>query len=821
MATNLNDSLLQQIDKIEISEQAKKTRERYFNEPLYVRTERLTAFMKSWKETEGECLDLRRAKALYQILNDIPIAIQPGELTCGSPTDKLRGEYPPLDNNSLVFKQSLDEESEDEEGDAKVTFGSPETEGLVSKKDWKICREATEFLKGQTGPENARKNARDIVGSWYDDLLASKGSSPPLEDPGFVTGLPRIELVVTEGLGSVIKKAEKQIERMRNEEIPWDIDKMHFWQSCIIADKAVINYAHRYSELAAKEAKETSDPKRKKELEKIADVMSWVPENPARDFHEAIEDLRFMHLCFSMEGAKAGPSGMGRIDQYLYPYFKKDIESGAMTIEHAAELVEDVYAYFSRRDWILSLEHKTYGQFVQINNFTLAGVDENMNDVSNELTYLVLHVAGILKYAEPHISLRLYPNVTPKKIIDKSLWLNERLPGNPMFVNDRHVIQNLEKNYVPKEYAWDWCFVGCSALFARPQRGFITSYHFNAALTLDLALHNGVASVTGKKIGTETGDPRNYKTFDEMWRAWKTQHEYVCRRMLKLAPVLDKGLKDHWAAPLAASLYDNTIENGVSHINGGLGEGNYNNWLQIDRALVDVGDSLEAIKYLVFDQKKLTMGELIDALDSNFAGERGAEIQQMCLDAPKFGNDIDEVDYLVRDVGKWSAEIIESSTNEYGGHYAVSRNGISWHYSGGLGVGSLPNGRKYPEPLYDGAVSPGRGMDKNGPTAVLKSVLKADFTNAGVTILNQKFPLDFMQNPDNFEKVEELTCSFLDAGGTHVQYNFLDSAELREAQKKPEDYEDLVVRVAGYSAYFVGLTPQVQEDVILRTEQTI
>jgi formate C-acetyltransferase len=244
-------------------------------------------------------------------------------------------------------------------------------------------------------------------------------------------------------------------------------------------------------------------------------------------------------------------------------------------------------------------------------------------------------------------------------------------------------------------------------------------------------------------------------------------------------------------------------------------------WDVIDRGHVSAADSLTAIKKLVFDDKKLTMAELLEALDSNFEGEWGEEIQKMCLEAPKYGNDIDEADYMVRDVGKIIPRLLESERTPFGSRYTIIRQGLTWHYYGGKGVGALANGRKAGLPLSDASLSPTQGADTNGPTAVCNSALKADFSDARTAVLNQKFPLSLFKSDGFAEKLVNFTETFMRNGGLHIQYNLLDAEILRKAKEHPEQYKDLIVRVAGYSAYFVLLAPEVQDEVIARTEQTL
>jgi pyruvate-formate lyase len=337
------------------------------------------------------------------------------------------------------------------------------------------------------------------------------------------------------------------------------------------------------------------------------------------------------------------------------------------------------------------------------------------------------------------------------------------------------------------------------------------------ALLVDMALHNGVAPMTGKMVGIESGDPRTFKTFEELWQAYRAQAEFIVDRMNVLCHLAHGVDAERFRLPLWSCLVPGCMENGQDYIVGG--QGTYKSWEWKDRGHVDAADSLTAIKALVFEQKKLTMDELLAALDSNFAGERGEEIHQMCLAVPKYGNGIEEIDKMVRESGKLMGELIFRHKNPLGGPYSINRHGLSWHYYGGKGVGALPNGHKAGEPLNDGSLSPMRGTDKNGITAVLRSAINAEFKESRIAVLNQKFPVSLMQSPESIDKLASLTQTFLTSGGSHIQYNILDHQKLLDAKKHPEQYKDLIVRVAGYSAYWVHLTPEIQDDIIARTQQ--
>ena len=337
----------------------------------------------------------------------------------------------------------------------------------------------------------------------------------------------------------------------------------------------------------------------------------------------------------------------------------------------------------------------------------------------------------------------------------------------------------------------------------------------NVAFILDLTLHRGVSQITGKKIGLDVGDPRDFKTFEDLYEAFKRQYRYVVNRVLWLGTVAQSVEPQHLRFPFNSSITGpGCMEKGQDIL---ITDANHSYGIS-DRAIIDTADSLMAIKKLVFDEQKITMDELLNALVTNFMGEGGEEIRQMCLAAPKYGNDIEEVDLMVREVGEFSASVIRSYQNPYNVPCKISREGLSWHYFGGLGVGALPNGRKAKEPLNDGSLSPMRGMDKHGPTAVLRSALRAGFKESYASCLNQKFSSSLMRSPESREKLATLIETFFKNGGQHIQFNMVDTQELLDAKAHPEKHRDLVVRVGGFSAYFVMLSPEIQDDIIYRSE---
>ncbi|MBI4333875.1 MAG: hypothetical protein HY673_21645, partial [Chloroflexi bacterium] len=700
-----------------------------------------------------------------------------------SETKYFRGANPHCDYNGSYLIPLL------KEVQGQVTLGGPVERGLITQQDYATLMEATNYWKGKTPVDRAREVAKAAMGNWYDDMV--EAGTVPYETQAPTPEYVKDERLVNEGLSSFIAEAEGRIQEwVANKED--DVEKLYFWEAVIIALQSAITLARRYSKLAKDMAAVEQDPEWRAELEEIAEICQRVPEHPARTFREALQSMVLVRVAAKQQKGCVGSGALGRADQYLYPFFKRDLDEGRLTLEKAADLVSDLLLYLNRQEKVSDIIRGESQQKGNPSHISLGGPNKQGEDASNELSYFVLHVRGLTKYIEPHVAFRWHKE-TPQWLMRKALETNLRIGGGvPQFVNSEHVIRFYTERGVPLENAR--CFQNlCSELFpgdwAIPMRmGYI-----NVALYIDLALHDGVASKTGKRLGIHTGDPRQFTTFDQFYDAFKKQYEYVTRRLCWHDRLVDRVTAEMHRHPLASALLPGCLEKGRDFVAGGLPH--YDCWMKKDRGFIPAADSLMAIKKLVYDDKRVSMGELLEALDANFEGERGEAIRQLCLAAPKYGNDVDEVDGMVRDVGKFSAGVIMSEKNIFGEPYIVIRNGVAWHYLAGKRLSALPNGRKAGEPLTDGSLSATPGMDRNGPTALLNSALKADFKEAVASVLNLRFSAPLLQSIELRDKVARLTESYFRRGGSYIQYNILDAESLREAKRRPEKYRDLIVRV--------------------------
>ncbi|MFC2070526.1 pyruvate formate lyase family protein [Chloroflexota bacterium] len=812
----INNKLLETIDNIQFNERLKKLKERYLDTTPRLASERGTYYAESWKETEGQPVQLRIAKAVKRFLENIPTPVFDNELVVGSLTKYFRGSYAMITYDSHLILDLLPKAE-----DGKISMGGLNVIGDLDEEDKKALLENSLYFDGKTNADIEAQVTQTVFGSWQDDVTEARGQAAyNYAPPGY--GITYYDEFFSKGLKGIMKEVRERLDRAEEMGIR-DPEQIWFWQSVLIASEGLITFARNYAAQARKQAEKETDPARRAELEEIAEACYNVPENPPRNFHEAVQAVSFIELAKVLENGRIGDY-CGRFDQHLYPLFIKDIEEGRITMEKAADLIGGLITLIGRREQCSNVLMREAVQTNKISNITLAGLTRNGSDASNELTYLFLHMVGLIRYAEPHFTYTWH-NGTPRWSMMKAIETNRKTgAGHPQFINGDTTTQYFLDRGVPIEDARDHAYLGCS--YAHPKN---QGYHckaisyINLALLLDLTLHNGVAPMTGKKIGLETGNPDNFKSFDELYRAMEKQSEFQVKRFVHRLHIAHNTELSTWRVPLHSTFSTGCLDNGYDIMMGGqfADPADHPVWDVIDRGHVSAADSLTAIKKLIFDDKKLTMDELIKALDSDFEGERGEEIRKMCLDAPKYGNDIDEADYMVRDVGKIIPGLIEPERTPFGSKFTIIRQGLTWHYYGGKGVGALANGRKAGLPLADASLSPTQGADTNGPTAVCNSALKADFSDAKTAVLNQKFPLSMFKNKGFAEKLADFTETFFRNGGLHIQYNLLDAATLRKAKEHPEQYKDLIVRVAGYSAYFILLAPEVQDEIIARTEQTL
>ncbi|MCS6132764.1 glycyl radical protein [Clostridium botulinum] len=792
------------------TKRVEKLKEEIFSATPYIEADRAIILTESFKETENEPIIIRKAKSLEKILNEIPIVIRDNELIVGSLTKNPRScqVFPEFSNQWLV-----DEFDKFEKRTSDLFKIPEETKSKLKEvfKYWQgktVSELATSYMTNET--KDAMNTKVFTVANYHFNGLGHISVDYPK--------------VLEKGFLGIIKETENAIINA-DKSNPEYVKKKVFWDSIIISCKAAIKYANRYSELAKKLAGETLDINRKNELLKIAEICSKVPANPAETFYEACQSFWFVQAIISLEsnGHAISPA---RFDQYMYTYYKNDIDNKFATKEVNTEILHCLWVKFNDLTKVRDeTTTKAFSGYSMFQNLIVGGQTPDGKDATNELSYMCLEATGSLKLPQPSLCVRIWSK-TPDEFLIRTCELTRLGTGLPAFYNDEVVIPTLINQGLTIEDARDYAIVGC----VEPQKpgktdGWYDAAFFNLAKILELSMNNG--RLNGKQVGPETGEFTSFKNIDDFINAYKKQIEYFVFHMVAADNCVDIAHAERAPLPFLSSMLDDCIGTGKSIQEGG---GHYRFSGPLGVGIANVGDSFMAIKKLIFDENKITLLKLKAAVDSNFGENEDdpikkaeyEDIKQLILNrVPKFGNDIDEVDEFTRDGALIYCKEVLKYTNQRGGKFIPGLYPVSNNVYLGSLVAATPDGRNAFKPLADG-VSPTRGADVNGPTAAANSVSKLEhFAAPSGTLFNQKFNPNSLQGDNGLKNLGSLIRSYFDRKGMHIQFNVIDKKVLLEAQKHPEQYRDLIVRVAGYSAQFICLDKGVQDDIIKRTEQNL
>jgi len=690
-------------------------------------------------------------------------------------------------------------------------------------------------------PEEKKANqwALDHWGKWAlrpraDEIFITKyGFDPdPVYKAGLVTeflswpgggGNLNYPQVYNEGLASMIKDV-KERQMALEIRLP-NASKFYFYEACMITMKAVIRLAHRYAELAREMAAKEKNEARKAELIAIAETCEWVPEHPARNLREAIQSHFLCHIAAEIEQVGCGYSE-AYLGQNLEPFYQRDKAKGLVNAEQATFMLKNLFIKCNEVGYY-------FGEVVHLSNsadlaqsISLAGFTESGDDATCEMDYLIVDAATYLKLPQPPLTC-IYTSKTSSKFLEKVLDMVDTGLGMPQFINGSLLVERAlylfggSEMGCTLEKARRMCIGGCVPCFIPYETGHPVEAQPNLGKVLELTMNNGFDPRTKKQIGPQSGDPETFKDFEELYAAFEKQLQFcqdVARRESWIGTILcAEYLPVTWRSILTKSC----IERGLESWNGGA---NYYTVAHVAVGGVDAANGLMAVKHLVFDEKKLTMAELKKALAANFEGEY-EKVRKLCYEAPKHGNDIDEVEKLVRRVYE---SLLQAFQNVDGGGNYLSRDikstldtyTKSFHNQMGKITGALPTGKRAGVALTDGSLSAMPGTDTHGPTALVMSAAKGqDAVKFTATHLNMKVPPDQLKTRKGRDNVLNLVKTYFDNNGYHIQFNVLNTDILRDAQKHPENYRDLVVRVAGFSAFFTRLHVGVQNEIIERTLQ--
>lgn len=755
----------------------------------------------SYKETETQPVLIRRAKALARVLREMSIFIQRDQLIVGAQAGKLRAAPLFPETEAEYLEQEIDQ------------FSKREQDRLL------VRPEVKKELLEQILPYWKHKTVKEIA---LEAMPARTRELVLLEQPIFsvdihLTGsighvLVDYDKVLAKGLLRIKEEIEAKLESLDLCD-PDQAGRWAFYQAEVIICEAIVDWAQRYTAEAERLARTEGDSRWKGELERIAAICRRVPAHPARDFREAVQSFWFLHLLLFVEQNGLGVSP-GRFDQYMYPYYARSTEQELITREEAQELVECLWVKLTEIMRAYDLDcAKYFAGFSIGENIVLGGQNGGGRDTTNELSYMCLAAESNTRLTQPNLGVRVHPN-TPHDFFVKAVEIAATGRTKPEFFNDDVAIPSLMSIGVPLEEARNYGVSGCVEPVPPHCNGETNAAMSNLGKALELALNDGVCRLTGSQIGPKTGNPRQFQSFAEVFDAFRAQIRFYVKQMVTALNVIERTHARIFPLPYMSLVLDDCLEKGVDVTAGGARH-NYTGPQAV--GLADVADSLAVIKKLVFAEKKLSMEELVDALDADFADKE--VLRQMLLSkAPKWGNDDDYVDNIAREVADVYCKEVSQYRNTRGGVYRPGIYSVSANVPLGTHVGALPNGRLSRTPLADG-VSPVHGCDLHGPTAIARSVAKLDhelITNG--TILNMKFTPKLLETDVGREGLAGLVRTYFDLGGWHVQFNVVSAETLRAAQKNPAEYKGLIIRVAGYSAFFVELDRGVQDDIIDRTE---
>ena len=610
---------------------------------------------------------------------------------------------------------------------------------------------------------------------------------------------------------------EEEVERLDFINDPDAYDKKAQLTGMAISCDAIIIYGQRYAKYARELASKETNPKRKEELLWIANNCTIVPAHKPETFAQALQMYWFVHVGVTTELNTWDSFSPGRLDQYIYPFYKKEKEEGTIDYHKARELLECFWIKFNNQPappkvGITLKESGTYTDFANINT---GGINPYTGeDGVNEISYMILDTMDEMKLLQPSSNVQISVK-TPVEFLKRAVEISRKGWGQPAFYNTEELIQELLNAGKTLEDARFGGASGCVETGCHGREAYVLTGYLNVPKVLELTLNNGFDKYTGKQIGIQTGNPEAFKTYEELYNAFVEQLNYIVNIKIEGNNVIEKIFAKHMPSTFMSVLTDGCKESGRDYNAGG---SKYNTrYIQIV-GIATITDCLSSIKYNVFDEKRINMLELQNALNENFKGYDS--IKNLVLNhTPKYGNDDDYADDIMADIFTKVRDLIRGRNTVCGGIYQIDMLPTTCHVYFGSVMGASPNGRLAGKPVSDG-ISPEKGADINGPTAVLKSCSKMDHTSTGGTLLNQKFVPSSIAGEEGLKNVSSLIRSYFELMGHHIQFNVIDKKVLLDAQKHPEEYKDLIVRVAGYSDHFNNLEKALQDEIIERTEQS-
>ena len=796
-----------------MNERIKKLKERLKVEKFPICVEKASLILEAYKKNEGLPAVLRRAIATAHYLDHKTIFIEEEELIVGNVASQPMG----MEAGSLGPTWTEEELGALKSGSLYI---DPEDEAKLRSMD--------SYWSGQGRTLDERQ------GLYYDDhhlwpFIKSGILCPPWSDKergrgaasagvgwglglGLSLILPDYAKVINEGLEKVIAEAREELKNLRYTDAD-AVKKADFLKATVIAFEAILRLAKRFGDLALEMAEQEGDPRRKKELLTIAEHCYRVPGKPARTFWEGLQSFWFYWMMIA-----SGTAPGGRFDQYMYPLYEKDKKEGRLNDEKALELLECLRIKIMQFNFIGGDrgQREKWAGIARWNNFVIGGVTPEGEDATNELSYLLLEAA--LDCPTPHhtITVRVHDQ-TPEELMIKALEVVKTGIGMPAFISDSSYIGYLTDQGISLEEARDYALAGCLDVNL-PGKSRINAFGmFIVPRVLEITLNNGKDPKTGEQLGPKTGEFASFETFEELMEAFKEQLVYFMSLANEEHNILLQAQRDLFPDVVHSALMEGAIKVGKDALDRPMP---FENGSALNMVgMINVANSLAAVKKLVFEEKKVAKKELLEALAANW--EDYEKIRKMCLEAPKYGNGDPYVDSLASELFQFWAESCSRFRSIYGATVKPTAISITAHAPGGALTGATPDGRFAGEPLADGSLSPAQGTDLKGPTGVLRSAIAVNQLPYQATLLNMKFHPSALKSREDLKKLAALIRTYFKHGGKHIQFNVVDKETLVKAQQNPAKYQDLIVRVAGYSTYFTLLDRAVQDEIISRTEHQL
>ena len=792
-----------------MNERVRRLRQQNFDTPTTLSIERARIETAFYKENYGTMpIAVLRARNFYEICQKKTIYIGPDELIVGErgPVPKAVPTFPELTCHSVEDLHTLD---------------TRELQSYhISQEDIDIYeREVIPYWKGKTQRERIFNH---VSREWEDAYHAGVFTEFMEQRAAGHTAMDG--KMYHEGLLDVKQRIEERISRLDYIYDPEATDKQQELEAMAISCDAAILFAERHAELAEKLASEEQDAQRKKELEKIADVCHWVPAHAPRDFWEAIQMYWFVHLGTVTELNGWDSMNPGHIDQHLFPFYKKGVDEGKLTRDEAKELLSCLWIKFNNQPappkvGVTALESGTYNDFTNIN---IGGVDRNGCSATNELSFMMLEIQEELHELQPGLSIHIAEN-TPDDFLIEGIKVIRQGHGYPSIFNPDTYIKELMRDGKTLEDAREGGCSGCIEVGAFGKEAYLLTGYLNTPKILEITLNNGFDPISGKQLGPKTGDPRLFENFEQLYEAWHVQMVYFVNLKLSVNNYIERMFSLYAPATFLSLFIDDCIEKGRDYYSGGA---RYNTTYIQCTGLGTITDCFTTLKKHVYEDHRYTMDQMLKALASNWgenlddASEKmNAEVMRQYIrnHTPFFGNDDEYADTIAVRVYEDLVKAIDNRPNTRGGRTRLNMLSTTCHNYFGSVCGATPNGRMAYFAISDGT-SPAHGADSKGPSAVIKSLGKLDQTKSGGTLLNVRFVPNLLRRDEDLKKFASFVRTYFKFGGHHIQFNIVDTETLLDAQKHPDLYKDLLVRVAGYSDYFNDMTEQLQNEIIARTE---